>query len=57
VDEEPLLLPRGGDGADHPTACHFPVEPGDDLAHLQPAIDQPDQESADGDLHLARSSQ
>jgi oligopeptide/dipeptide ABC transporter ATP-binding protein len=57
VDEEPLLLPRGGDGADHPTACHFPVEPGDDLAHLQPAIDQPDPESADGDLHLARSSQ
>jgi len=33
TDETPPLVPRGGDGADHPTACHFPVEPGDDLAH------------------------
>jgi oligopeptide/dipeptide ABC transporter ATP-binding protein len=56
VDEDPPMLPRGGDGADHPTACHFPVEPGDDLARMQPAIEQPDQEAADGDLHhLARS--
>ena len=39
-------MPRGGDGASHPTACHFPVEPGEDLAHEHAAIDQPDQEAA-----------
>ena len=48
VDEAPPLVPRGGDGASHPTACHFPVEPGEDLAHEHAAIDQPDQEAADG---------
>jgi oligopeptide transport system ATP-binding protein len=47
VDEEPPLLPRGGDGADHPTACHFPVEPGDDLTGLAHDRDLP---------RLARSS-
>jgi oligopeptide/dipeptide ABC transporter ATP-binding protein len=57
VDGEPPLLPRGGDGAEHPTACHFPVEPGDDLSHMHAALDRPDQETADGDLpRLARSS-
>jgi oligopeptide/dipeptide ABC transporter ATP-binding protein len=45
VDEVPELVPRGADGAGHPTACHFPVEPGDDLAHLRPTIDQPDRET------------
>jgi hypothetical protein len=51
------VLHRGGDGADHPTACHVPVEPGDDLARMHAAIDQPEVEAADGDLHrLARSS-
>jgi len=39
-------VPRGGDGASHPTACPFPVEPGEDLAHEHAAIDQPDQEAA-----------
>jgi hypothetical protein len=38
-------VPRGADGAGHRTACHFPVEPGDDLAHLRPTIDQPDRET------------
>jgi peptide/nickel transport system ATP-binding protein len=41
VDEQPPLVPRGGDGADHPTACHFPVEPGDDLAHAHAGGDLP----------------
>jgi oligopeptide/dipeptide ABC transporter ATP-binding protein len=48
ADQAPELVARGGDGADHPTACHFPVEPRDDLAHL---------EAAGGDLpRMARSS-
>jgi oligopeptide/dipeptide ABC transporter ATP-binding protein len=29
--EVPALEPRTGDGAAHPTACHFPVEAGDGL--------------------------
>jgi oligopeptide/dipeptide ABC transporter ATP-binding protein len=48
VDQAPPLVPRGGDGASHPTACHFPVEPGEDLTHEHAAIDQPDQEAAAG---------
>jgi oligopeptide/dipeptide ABC transporter ATP-binding protein len=51
VDEVPALVPRGGDGADHLAACHFPVEPGEDLAHEHAAIDQPEQETSGGDLH------
>jgi oligopeptide/dipeptide ABC transporter ATP-binding protein len=46
VDQAPELVPRGGDGADHPTACHFPVEPGDHLAQMHEG----------GDLRMARSS-
>jgi oligopeptide/dipeptide ABC transporter ATP-binding protein len=56
VDEAPPLVPRGGDGASHPTACHFPVEPGEDLAHEHAAIDQPDQEAADGFPRVAGST-
>jgi oligopeptide/dipeptide ABC transporter ATP-binding protein len=57
VDQVPPLTPRDGDGADHPTACHFPVEPGEDLAHEHAAIDQPDRRTSRGDLpHVARSS-
>jgi oligopeptide/dipeptide ABC transporter ATP-binding protein len=57
VEEEPPLTPRGTDGADHPAACHFPVEPGEDLGREHAAIDQHDQEDADGDLpRMARSS-
>jgi oligopeptide/dipeptide ABC transporter ATP-binding protein len=56
VDEAPPLVSRGGDGASHPTACHFPVEPGEDLAHEHAAIDQPDQEAADGLPRVAGST-
>ena len=50
-------MPRDGDGADHPTACHFPLEPGEDLAHQHAAIDQPDRQTSRGDLpRVARSS-
>ena len=31
VEEEPDLVPRLGDGADHIAACHFPVADGEDL--------------------------
>jgi oligopeptide/dipeptide ABC transporter ATP-binding protein len=55
VDEVPELVPRGGDGDGHPTACHFPVEPTDDLAHLRPAIDQPDREPLGDTPRVARS--
>jgi oligopeptide/dipeptide ABC transporter ATP-binding protein len=34
ADTEPPLVPRAGDGTVHPTACHFPVEPGEDLARV-----------------------
>lgn len=30
--EEPTLVPRLGDGAEHLAACHFPVEPHEELA-------------------------
>jgi oligopeptide/dipeptide ABC transporter ATP-binding protein len=50
VEVAPPLVARGTDGANHPTACHFPVEPGDDLAHARAAIDQPDQPAAGVDL-------
>jgi oligopeptide/dipeptide ABC transporter ATP-binding protein len=57
VDQTPPLVPRGGDGDDHPTACYFPVEPGDDLTHTHAAIEQPDQAATGGELaRLARSS-
>jgi len=47
VDQAPELVPRGGDEARHVTACHFPVEPGDDLALPHPPIDQPGQDAGD----------
>ncbi|MDL4821900.1 ABC transporter ATP-binding protein [Actinomadura opuntiae] len=40
VREDPPLVPREGDPPDHVTACHFPVEPGESLAHKQAAIAQ-----------------
>jgi len=55
VDEEPALVPRGGDGAEHPTACHFPVEAGEDLVHAHPTIDQPDREPPTDLRRVARS--
>jgi oligopeptide/dipeptide ABC transporter ATP-binding protein len=46
ISDEPLFIVRGGDPADHFTACHFPVEPGEDLAHEHAAIEQVDTEPA-----------
>ncbi|MQY08667.1 ABC transporter ATP-binding protein [Actinomadura macrotermitis] len=40
VAEEPALVVRDGDAADHLTACHFPVEPGDDLTRAHAGISQ-----------------
>ncbi|WP_194293579.1 ABC transporter ATP-binding protein [Actinomadura macrotermitis] len=40
VAEEPALVVRDGDAADHLTACHFPVEPGEVLAHEHAGISQ-----------------
>jgi hypothetical protein len=36
----PELIVRGGDQVGHLTACHYPVEPAEDLAHESAAIDQ-----------------
>jgi oligopeptide/dipeptide ABC transporter ATP-binding protein len=40
VSEEPALIPRIGDPHDHVTACHFPVEEGEQLARETAAIRQ-----------------
>ena len=40
VGEEPVLLSRLGDPADHETSCHFPVEEGENLARATAAIAQ-----------------
>jgi hypothetical protein len=34
----PELVPRLGDEAGHLTACHFPVEDGEDISKSRPAI-------------------
>ncbi|MGI8870502.1 MAG: ABC transporter ATP-binding protein [Mycobacteriales bacterium] len=46
VDEDPALTPRLGDPESHPTACHFPVEPGEDLAAIRVGTEQPGREEA-----------
>jgi oligopeptide/dipeptide ABC transporter ATP-binding protein len=38
VTTEPELISRLGDGATHITACHFPVEDGEDISLSTPAI-------------------
>jgi oligopeptide/dipeptide ABC transporter ATP-binding protein len=38
VTTEPPLEVKAGDPPTHPTACHFPVEPGEDLAADRPMI-------------------
>jgi oligopeptide/dipeptide ABC transporter ATP-binding protein len=38
VDEVPELAPRLGDDVAHLTACHFPVEDGEDISKSRPAI-------------------
>jgi oligopeptide/dipeptide ABC transporter ATP-binding protein len=32
--EDPPLVPKAGDSSSHVTACHFPVEPGEELARV-----------------------
>jgi oligopeptide/dipeptide ABC transporter ATP-binding protein len=46
ISEEPLFTTRAPDPADHLTKCHFPVEPGENLAHEHAAIKQLDTEPA-----------
>jgi oligopeptide/dipeptide ABC transporter ATP-binding protein len=38
VDEVPELTPRLGDEAAHVTACHYPVEDGEDISKSRPSI-------------------
>jgi oligopeptide/dipeptide ABC transporter ATP-binding protein len=38
VEDDPELVPRLGDGAQHVTACHFPVEDGEDISKSKPTI-------------------
>ncbi|MEZ0092667.1 ABC transporter ATP-binding protein [Streptacidiphilus sp. EB129] len=38
VEEAPVPLARPGDPDSHLTACHFPVEPGEDLTALTPDL-------------------
>ena len=40
VSEEPELSARLGDSAEHVTACHFPVEVGEDLTKAKPEISE-----------------
>jgi oligopeptide/dipeptide ABC transporter ATP-binding protein len=40
VSEEPALIVRSGDPVEHVTACHFPVEVGEQLARETPTIEQ-----------------
>ncbi|MBV9793608.1 MAG: ATP-binding cassette domain-containing protein [Actinobacteria bacterium] len=38
VDTEPELIARLGDGPEHLTKCHFPVEDGEDISLAKPTI-------------------
>jgi oligopeptide/dipeptide ABC transporter ATP-binding protein len=38
VAEDPVLEPRLGDIPEHLTACHFPVEDGEDISKARPTI-------------------
>ena len=42
VDTEPALEPRLGDGPEHLTKCHFPVEDGEDISLAKPTISAAD---------------
>jgi oligopeptide/dipeptide ABC transporter, ATP-binding protein, C-terminal domain len=44
--DQPWLVARDGDPGDHLTACHFPVDPGENLAAEHPAIEQESTEPA-----------
>jgi oligopeptide/dipeptide ABC transporter ATP-binding protein len=39
LTDDPELVPRAGDGPDHPVACHFPLADGELLALSRPAVD------------------
>jgi oligopeptide/dipeptide ABC transporter ATP-binding protein len=38
VSDDPLLIPRLGDPAVHVTACHYPVQDGEDISTFTPQI-------------------
>ena len=38
VDEDPSLVPRAGDSAEHATACHFPVDSPEEMVRSRPSI-------------------
>jgi oligopeptide/dipeptide ABC transporter ATP-binding protein len=63
VDEVPELVVRPGDGADHVTACHFPVQPGEDLTQARPSISreerviEPEAVSAEVVTELAQTTE
>jgi len=40
VGEEPALVARLGDAAEHAAACHFPMTEGEDLAQSRPSISE-----------------
>jgi oligopeptide/dipeptide ABC transporter ATP-binding protein len=42
VEEDPVLEPHLGDAANHPAACHFPVEDGEDISKARPTISAED---------------
>jgi oligopeptide/dipeptide ABC transporter ATP-binding protein len=44
--DQPSLVARRSDPPDHLTACHFPVDPGENLAREHPAIEQESTEPA-----------
>ncbi|MCW2890113.1 MAG: ATP-binding cassette protein [Streptosporangiaceae bacterium] len=46
ISDEPWLVTRQGDPPDHLTACHFPVDPGEDLAREHAVIEQESTEPA-----------
>ena len=40
VDEDPDLVPRSGDTADHLTACHYPVDDPEEMIRSKPTISE-----------------
>ena len=48
TEEVPALIPRLGDAASHPTACHFPMANGEDLAAATPSLGRTESISIQG---------
>jgi hypothetical protein len=46
----PVLEPRLGDAPEHLTACHFPVEDGEDISLARPSIGADDRITETGIL-------